>query len=152
MENCLTSAARLKRDSRLVSRPSKAALLELALEEIGKSSVLCLRLFATRRQEDPHPLLSEEGEALKTALIKIATPGEVNLIREAHDIPAFVQMTNLDELFEKHPPKVGRSRETCEDRSRDSEGNQEPPQTVRRCHEGCTKTSFSPEGDGPSAR
>jgi hypothetical protein len=65
-----------------------------------------LRLFATRRQEDPHPLLSEEGEALKAALIRLATPGEVNLIREAHDIPALVQMTNLDELFEKHPPKL----------------------------------------------
>jgi len=106
VENCLENAARLKGDARWASQPTKAALLELALEEVGKGSILCLRLFAKRKQEDPQPLLSEEGESLKNALLGIATPQEVDRIKDAYDIPAFVQMADLDELFAKHPPKL----------------------------------------------
>jgi hypothetical protein len=106
VQNCLTNAYRLRRDSLLSSRSTKAALLELALEEVGKGSLLCLRLFAHRKEEDPSPVLSEEGEALKEALVGIATPHEVNSIREAYDISAFVKNARLDELFESHPAKL----------------------------------------------
>jgi hypothetical protein len=106
VRNCLANAHRLRRDSHLASRSTKAALLELALEEVGKGSLLCLRVFAHRKQEDPIPALSEEGESLKQALIGIATPHEVDLVRDAYDISTFVKNAKLDELFTSHPAKL----------------------------------------------
>jgi hypothetical protein len=106
VQNCLKNAHRLRKDSHFCTRSTKAALLELALEEVGKGSLLCLRLFAHRKEDDPSPILSGEGEALKKALVGIATPHEAASIRDAFDISTFVKNAKLDELFESHPAKL----------------------------------------------
>lgn len=90
----------------MVSTGSKAALLELALEETGKAAILCLRVFVHRREEDAPPLLSPEGELLKRALLEIATPGERERIRAAYDLGPFVAEFPLDDLFTGHRPKL----------------------------------------------
>lgn len=106
VRNCIDHAKQLRRASRLRPATIKAGLLELALEEVGKGGLLCLRILARRRTDDPIPTLSSEGEALKQALIDIASENEVLRIKEAYDLTAFLEEVNLDEVFERHPPKL----------------------------------------------
>jgi hypothetical protein len=105
VQTCLDNAKRLRSDTRLTSRETRALLLELALEEIGKGATLCLRIFVKRKSSGILEL-SDEGETLRNALITIATDHERHLIANAFDLNEFVSNFDLDALFSKHPPKL----------------------------------------------
>ena len=107
VENCLQNAKRLLRDAgKRVSEPTKVALAEIAIEELGKGFTLLFRYWLHEYGGGPNWLTRAAASAREASDVLLGPErgGELHRTLLA-SVPSFVSPTNR-ELFRSHPLKI----------------------------------------------
>lgn len=107
VELCLRNSAKLERDSRLVSRPRKVALLELSLEELGKGAILGLALVVRRFRPSalsPDDQLVTSGTRVYRNVLPTTTHESLKKILEPLYSESFAD--DVEVAFSRHKIKL----------------------------------------------